>query len=89
MHEELSAPHEDAFETAVPKVRLLTTHGNGLCDALGLVGRWEGLLSNGGSAEVERELRAMFSGLREAPPPRQPLVRERVVRSVKVPELLG
>ncbi len=63
MHEELSAPHEEPVETSIPKVRLLSTHGDGLLDVAGLVGRWEMALSNGHSSDVELDLRTLFVGL--------------------------
>lgn len=63
MQEQLAAPHEEPVEMSIPKVRLLSTHGDGLLDVSGLVGRWELALSNGHARDVERDLRALFVGL--------------------------
>lgn len=75
MHEELAAPHEAPVETSIPKVHLLSTHGDGLLDVCGLVGRWEVALANGHAGDVECELRSIFQGLRqshtEEPPPEE------------------
>jgi hypothetical protein len=76
MHEELSAPHEGAIETQIPKVRLLTTSGDDdrLADIDTMVGRWEAYLSNGRSGKMEYELRRLFKGLEDMPAPPEPVL---------------
>lgn len=71
MHEELSAPHEGAVETQIPRVRLLTTSGDDerLSNPCDTIGRWETYLSNGGAGRVEHELRSLFVGLKDTPEP--------------------
>ncbi len=68
MHEELAAPDESMQETSIAKVRLLTSCRASTPDIRPLLNRWDRALSNGHAGVVEKELRGIFSGLREPRP---------------------
>ncbi len=63
LHEQLVAPEEQTRPTAVPKVRLVLTNGDGGGAVCRQLEDWERALTNGGSDDVLRSVRRMFPSM--------------------------
>jgi FlaA1/EpsC-like NDP-sugar epimerase len=63
LHEELSAPTEETFATAVPKVRIVRMENEPEFPVLPLVERWATQFSEGCGEGATLELRSLFDGL--------------------------
>jgi FlaA1/EpsC-like NDP-sugar epimerase len=63
LHEELSAPTEETWETAVQKVRIIRTGNERSFPILAVVERWTALYMEGCGEGAAAELRGMFEGL--------------------------
>jgi FlaA1/EpsC-like NDP-sugar epimerase len=64
LHEELSAPTEESFATAVPKVRIIRGGTERGLPVLGTTERWAAWFAEGKGQRAIVELRGLFEGLR-------------------------